>query len=176
MHSSTIHIRRFAPSDWAALWPILQAEFAAGESHPQPSDISEQAAYQGWIESPEATFVAVHDGALLGTYVLKSNQPGRGAHVCNCGYIVAPSARRQGIGRALCRHSLDEACQRGYLAMQYNLVVSCNHAAVRLWQDMGFDTVGRLPEAFHHPRHGLVDALVMMRSLRDRAQRDHTLV
>ena len=46
--------------------------------------------------------------------------------------------------------------------MQYNFVVSSNERAVRLWQALGFEIVGRLPQAFDHPALGLVDALVMV--------------
>ena len=49
--------------------------------------------------------------------------------------------------------------------MQFNFVVSTNERAVRLWQSLGFEIVGRLPRAFEHPRLGLVDALVMFRAL-----------
>ncbi len=54
---------------------------------------------------------------------------------------------------------------RGYRAMQFNFVVSTNERAVGLWQSLGFAIAGRLPDAFRHPVHGYVDALVMYRSL-----------
>ncbi|MHA7833504.1 MAG: GNAT family N-acetyltransferase [Algiphilus sp.] len=161
------HIRAYTPDDWKALWPVLRAEFATGESHPQAPDISEAAAHQSWIEAAQATFVAERAGALVGTYLIKPNQPALGAHVCNCGYIVAHAARRQGVGRALCLHSLATARRLGYRAMQYNLVVATNMPALQLWQAMGFQIVGRLPEAFCHPRHGWVDAFVMTRPLNE---------
>jgi ribosomal protein S18 acetylase RimI-like enzyme len=49
--------------------------------------------------------------------------------------------------------------------MQFNFVVASNERAVRLWQRMGFDIVGRVPDAFLHPVHGMRDALVMYRKL-----------
>jgi ribosomal protein S18 acetylase RimI-like enzyme len=49
--------------------------------------------------------------------------------------------------------------------MQFNFVVSTNERAVRLWQSLGFEIVGRLPEAFRHPTEGFVDAFVMYRTL-----------
>ena len=69
------------------------------------------------------------------------------------------------MATAMCRHSLTEAKSRGFRAMQFNLVVSSNERAVRLWQHCGFQIVGRLPEAFAHPRLGYVDAFVMMQIL-----------
>jgi ribosomal protein S18 acetylase RimI-like enzyme len=65
----------------------------------------------------------------------------------------------------MCNHSLAHARSRGYRAMQFNFVVSTNERAVRLWQSMGFEIVGRLPLAFQHPGIGYVDALVMFQSL-----------
>ncbi len=46
-----------------------------------------------------------------------------------------------------------------------HLVVSTNNGAVRLWQKLGFEIVGTLPEAFNHPTQGLVDAYVMYKKL-----------
>lgn len=160
-------IRSFHDKDWPALWPILEAEFRSGDSHPHPTDIDEQAAYHAWITAPQASYVAEANGRLLGSYLIKPNQPGLGAHVCNCGYIVATDTRGKGVGTAMCRHSLAEARRLGYRAMQYNLVVATNTRAKALWDRMGFATVGRLPGAFRHPRHGEVDAFVMYRHLTD---------
>jgi hypothetical protein len=67
--------------------------------------------------------------------------------------------------RSFVMASLQHARTRGFKAMQFNFVVSTNGRAVRLWQNLGFETAGRLPLAFEHPRHGLVDALVMFRAL-----------
>ena len=49
--------------------------------------------------------------------------------------------------------------------MQFNFVVGTSDRAVALWKGMGFEVVGRVPEAFRHPKHGFVDALVMLRRL-----------
>ena len=60
---------------------------------------------------------------------------------------------------------LSWARSRRFRAMQFNFVVSTNERAVRLWQSLGFEIVGRLPLAFRHPSLGYVDALVMFRAL-----------
>ena len=51
----------------------------------------------------------------------------------------------------MAEHSLAEATRRGFSAMQFNFVVSSNKDAVHLWQSLGFEVVGRLPDAFRHP-------------------------
>jgi ribosomal protein S18 acetylase RimI-like enzyme len=101
----------------------------------------------------------------LGSYYICPNQGGGGAHVCNCGFVTAPVARGRGVARAMLAHSLDMARAMGYRAMQFNFVVETNIRAIAIWQQHGFDIVGRLPGAFHHPSQGYVDALVMYRTL-----------
>ncbi len=140
--------------------------FRAGETYAFSTDISEKEAHQDWIEIPSATFVAVDEnGNNLGTYYIKPNQPGLGSHVCNCGYIVTGKARGKGIASSMCEHSQIEAVARGFRAMQYNLVVSTNEGAIRLWKRHGFDVIGRLPKAFRHAQLGFVDALVMYKQI-----------
>jgi ribosomal protein S18 acetylase RimI-like enzyme len=114
-----------------------------------------------WISPQHEVFVAVEDGAVVGTYCLRANQQGGGSHVANCGYVTAGHAAGRGVARAMCAHSLDRARSRGFRAMQFNFVISSNERAVRLWQSFGFEIVGRLPGAFLHPVLGYVDALVM---------------
>ena len=49
--------------------------------------------------------------------------------------------------------------------MQFNFVVSTNQRALRLWQSLGFEIVGRLPGAFQQPDGDYVDAFVMFQPL-----------
>ena len=111
------------------------------------------------------TFVGEQDDGVVGTYYIRANQAGGGSHVCKCGFMTAATATRRGVARRLCEHSLAYARSQGYLAMQFNFVVSTNERAIRLWQSMGFDIVGRLSLAFRHPTCGLVDALIMYKQL-----------
>lgn len=158
-------IRRINDADWPAAWSILRPTFAAGDTYAYPPTIDEADARRIWIDAPAATYVALVDGAICGTYYVKANQPGLGAHVCNCGYVVAAAARGHGIASAMCEHSQREAVALGFRAMQYNLVVATNEGAIRLWQRHGFAIVGTLPGAFNHQRFGYVDALVMYKTL-----------
>lgn len=154
-------IRRAEAVDFGGIWPILKEVFSRGDTYSFSPDTSEQEGFRIWMEMPLATYVAVEDGPVVGTYFLKPNQPGLGAHVCNAGYAVSSAARGRGIGRAMCEHSLKEARSMGFKAMQFNFVVATNKAAVELWQKCGFTIAGRLPEAFAHKEQGLVDAYVM---------------
>ena len=153
------------PADADAVWAILEPTIRAGETYTLPREISRQEALLYWFARRHEVFVAEEDAHILGTYFLQPNQQGGGSHVANCGYVTAPWATRRGVGRAMCAHSLDRARERGFKAMQFNFVVATNERAVALWQSFGFEIVGRLPGAFHHPAAGFVDALVMYRSL-----------
>lgn len=161
-----MRIRPFEEKDWPAVWQVVEPVFRAGETWPMAPDIAEEEARGFLVVAPSATFVACDGGGeILGLYLLKPNQPTLGAHVANAGYIVAEHARGRGVASGLCRHSQDEARARGFVAMQYNLVVATNEPAVHLWQKEGFEIVGTLPKAFRHRRLGLVDAYVMYKLL-----------
>lgn len=158
-------IRPANSEDAEPVWRILEPVIRAGETYPLPRDMSRDAALAYWLAPHHAVFVAVEAGGIAGTYYLRANNAGGGAHVANCGYMVAGGATGRGVARAMCAHSLARAKERSFRAMQFNFVIASNERAVRLWQAMGFSIVGRLPGAFAHPAHGDVDALVMWRAL-----------
>ena len=161
-----IKIRQFDEQDWGATWRIIEPVFRSGETYPFSPEITEKEAYKAWIEKCSVTYVAMdEENHVIGTYYIKPNQPTLGAHVCNCGYIVGERARGRGVATDMCEHSQREAKTRGFRAMQYNLVVSTNKGAVRLWKKQGFDLIGTLPGAFRHQQYGFVDAYVMYKQL-----------
>jgi L-amino acid N-acyltransferase YncA len=163
--SKHMNIREATKEDFEGIWPIFQEIVAAGETYPYPRDTTKEEAFKYWIDVPRKTFVYEENGQILGTYYIKTNQIGSGDHVCNCGYMVSSAARGRGLATAMCKHSQDLARELGYKAMQFNFVATSNEGAVRLWNKLGFATVGRLPKAFNHPTKGYVDALVMYKWL-----------
>ena len=164
-HVTPIHIRRAVPNDWPAIWHIFSAVVAAGDTYTYAPDTSEAEARRLWLGDGFITCVAEREGETVGTYLVKPNQPGLGAHVANAGYMVRPDAFGGGIGAALCEHSLAEARAAGYRAMQFNAVVSTNTRAVALWERFGFRIIGTVPEGFRHAQRGYVDLLIMYRKL-----------
>jgi len=160
-----IFIRAATADDSADIWRVIEPAIRAGETYTLPRDLSKGGALGYWLSPGHEVFVAVHEGEIAGSYYLRANQDGDGSHIANCGYMTAPWAAGRGVARAMCRHSLDQARTRGFLAMQFNIVVSTNARAVRLWQSMGFEIIGRIPQAFRHPTEGLVEAYVMYREL-----------
>ena len=165
MTDDPLQIRPAQADDHDALWRILEPTIRAGETYALPADLSREAALAYWTAADRETFVAEVGGEVLGTYYLRANQAGGGAHVANCGYMTAPWAAGRGVARRMAEHSLARARAREFRAMQFNFVVSTNDRAVRLWQRLGFEIVGRLPLAFKRPGGDFVDALVMFRPL-----------
>jgi L-amino acid N-acyltransferase YncA len=159
-------LRPATTSDWPAIWQMFAEVIASGDAFAYDTDTREDEARQKWLALPARAWVAENDaGDVVGTYYIRPNQPGRGSHVANAGYMVAAAARGQGLASLLCAHSLVSAKEYGYLAMQFNFVVSTNFAAVKTWEKHGFTIIGRIPEAFEHAQLGFVDALIMWRKL-----------
>jgi ribosomal protein S18 acetylase RimI-like enzyme len=158
-------IRPATTDDRDSIWQILEPMIRRGDTFTLPRDMSKAQALAFWFAQGNETFVWQDSSAILGTYFLRANQRGGGAHVANCGYVTAAGAEGRGIARAMCQHSLQRAAERGFRAMQFNFVVSTNERALKLWRDLGFEIVGRLPGAFQHPDRGYVDALVMYKRL-----------
>jgi ribosomal protein S18 acetylase RimI-like enzyme len=158
-------IRAATPADGEGIWNILEPVIRAGETYPLARDMSREDALAYWFTPGHEVFVACEEDQILGTYYLRANQKGGGAHVANCGYMTARWATGRGVARSMCEHSLRAAAGRGFRAMQFNFDVSTNERAVRLWQSCGFEIVGRVPGAFRHPALGDVETLVMFRML-----------
>ena len=158
-------IRQATAADSDAIWDIFRSVVATGDTYPFDPDISRDDALAYWLHPSNSRYVAEREGNIVGTYILKANQPGLGSHVANAAFMVSAAARGFGVGRAMGEHSLIEARRLGFRAMQFNFVVSTNESAVRLWQQLGFKIVGTLPGAFRHSQKGFVDAYVMFRSL-----------
>jgi len=160
-----MNIREAEKADWDFIWPIFHEIVKAGETYAYESDTTKEQAEKIWLEAPRKTLVFEENGNILGTYYIKTNQVGSGSHVCNCGYMVSSNARGKGLATSMCEHSQKIALELGYKAMQFNFVASSNEGAVRLWNKLGFESVGRLHKAFNHPKNGYVDALVMYKWL-----------
>jgi ribosomal protein S18 acetylase RimI-like enzyme len=160
-----IIVREIRADEFELLWPIFHAVVAAGDTYSYAPDTGLEEARRLWTRGGARCFVALNDGACVGGYMLRANQPGLGDHVANAGYMTGQQARGRGIAGMLCEHSMAEARRAGFTAMQFNYVVSTNEVAVRLWQKHGFEIVGRIPKAFRHARLGPVDVFVMYREL-----------
>ncbi len=158
-------IRKATAADWETIWPIFQDVVAESDTYVYAPDTSKEQAHLLWMPAGVSTYVAQEHGEIVGTYLLKPNQPGLGAHICNAAFMVKPGCSGRGVGRAMGLHALAEAKAAGYTAMQFNFVVSSNARAVALWESLGFSIIGTIPKAFRHRELGLVNAYVMHRFL-----------
>lgn len=162
-----IVIRRASQKDFLPIWEIFHSIISEGDTYVFDSNMSKQEAEDYWLKVGVFTYVALIEEEIVGTYIIKPNQPGLGSHVANASYMVHPKHQGKKIGHHMALHSLQEAKDLGFLAMQFNIVVSTNVNAIQLWQKLGFKTIGTLPKVFNHRKLGLVDALVMHRFLED---------
>src|SRR2546423_7216683 len=171
-----MNIRPATDSDRDAVWKIFHATIAPGDAFVYDPNTPREEAMAYWFANGTRTYIAElaagrvrptggQEGRIVGSYILRPNRPGLGNHVSNAGFMVDPTARGLGVGRAMGEHALNEARRLGYRAMQFHFVISTNESAVHLWQALGFKIVGTLPGAFRHARKGLVDAYVMFRLL-----------
>jgi L-amino acid N-acyltransferase YncA len=162
-----MEIRDARPEDWPAVWAFAAPIVASGEHFVWEADTPEERLRAYWIEkeAPASALVAVVDGRVAGIAEIHPNQPGRGAHIANAGFMVDPAVRGKGLGRALGEAALARAKADGFTAMQFNAVVATNTRAVDLWHTLGFRTLAVLPETFRHPTQGLVGMHVMFREL-----------
>lgn len=160
-------IRPAVPADFDAMWPIFQAVVATGTTYVFAPETPYEEARAYFIGPDIRCFVAEDDGRIVGMYKLIANRRDLGSHVANASFMVDPTYIGRGAGKTMGRHCLHEARRAGFLAMQFNFVVSTNQPAVGLWQRLGFAIVGTLPKAFRHRDLGFVDAYVMFRTLDD---------
>ena len=167
-------IRKATEADKPAVWQIIKAVIASGDTYTFAPDTPEDVMIAFWFSPEKHVYVAVSEppalaggqsDVILGTYWLKANQPGLGDHVGNGGYMVSPDAKGKGIGKLMAEHSIEEARRIGYDSIQFNFVVKSNTAAVNLWKSVGFDIIGEIPDAIRHSQHGLTNAYIMYRKL-----------
>lgn len=158
-----MEIRAASEADGEVIWSMLEPVFRAGDTYAVDRDISRAAALDYWLG--EHAFLAEEDGAARGTFYIRRNQPGGGAHVCNCGFVTARGAEGRGVARAMLEAALREARSLGFMAMQFNFVLDSNVRALSLWRRAGFAQIGRQPRAFRLPSGEFVDALIFHRFL-----------
>ena len=168
-----LEIRKATEDDKPQVWEIIKSVIATGDTYPFYPNSPKEKMLDFWFADDKKTYVAVVSEPpasaggqkIVGTFFLKDNQIDLGSHIVNAGYMVAPEAKGKRVGRTMAEFSLEEARTFGYRAMQFNFVVKSNEVAVRLWQKLGFEIIGEIPEAFQHKENGLTNALIMYRKL-----------
>ena len=160
-----IHIRKAKSKDHDSIWQIIQEVISKGDTYVFAPDSSRKEMLDYWCSQDKHCYVAEIENSIVGTFIIKDNFPGLGSHVANAAYMTLPSAFGKGIGRSMGEFSIREAKRLGYRSMQFNIVVKTNERAMRLWQKLGFEIKGEIPEAFNHRTMGYVDAFILWRKL-----------
>ncbi|MES2206062.1 MAG: GNAT family N-acetyltransferase [Pseudomonadota bacterium] len=161
-------IYRATLADTEAIWQIFQKIIAGRDKFPFPPDTPKEFCDEYFLSTDTLSFVAKENDRILGCYKIIPNQCGLCSHVANATYMVDPDIQGKGIGKAMVKHSFEEASKAGYEAMQFNLVVSTNEAPIHLYQKLGFKIIGTIPKAFEHLQlKRKVDVHIMHRFLGD---------
>ncbi len=158
-------IRKASQNDYNQVWEIFQAVIKSEDSYVFRANTPKSDLQKHWFADYMETYVFEEGDKILGTYIIKANQIDLGNHIANASYMVHPEAQGKGVGRKLGEHSLEIAKSTGYLGMQFNIVISTNIAAIKLWETLGFNIIGTSPNAFKHSTMGLVDTHVMFREI-----------
>lgn len=152
--------------DYDNIWNIFYNVIQTGDTYVFDPNTPKEDLHKHWFADYMDTFVAVdNDGTILGTYIIKPNQVGLGSHIANCSYMVNHRYQGKGIGKLLCEHSIEFARQKGYSGIQFNIVVSTNTSAIKLWKKFGFEIIGTTLKGFRHKELGLVDTYIMFKQL-----------
>ena len=160
-----IEIRKANAEDKDQIWEIIKEVISKGDTYTFDPNTHKETMLNYWYGPDRYTYVATDNRKIVGTFYIKINQPGLGAHIANGAYMVSETASGKGIGKKMGEFSLEEAKRLGYTAMQFNIVIKSNARAVNLWQNLGFKIIGEIPDAFNHKENGMTNAYIMYRKL-----------
>lgn len=135
--------------------PAILAVEQRAHSHPWRLEHFENCLKAGYL----ALVVEAEDGASLVAYALASAGGGQ-ADILNI--AVAPEAQRQGIARSLLSYIL--GLLDGQVDTVFLEVRASNHGAISLYEDLGFNQVGRRRD-YYPSADGREDALVLALAL-----------
>lgn len=159
-----MHIRPFESADTLVAIRIWNRVIADGVAFPQLYYLDEQSGAAFFMNQTH-TAVAEENGEILGLYILHPNNEGRCGHIGNASYAVRHDVRGQKIGEALIRDSLRTAKEKGFRLMQFNAVVKNNHAALHLYEKLGFVKLGEIPGGFRMKDQTYQDIVLFYRKL-----------
>ena len=154
-----VEIRPIREADWPQVHGLVVEVASAGETYAM--DIPQTAEETREFWAGQQLVVAVDGDTVLGSAKMGPNRPAQGAHVGTASFVVTAAARGRGIGRALGEYAVEWHRANGFAGIQFNAVVSTNTGAIRLWQSLGFETIGVVPGAFRLPDGSFADLHVM---------------
>lgn len=142
-------VRAFHKNDLKAMLEIWNEVVEDGVAFPQEELLDEESG-ASFFASQTYSAVAEDENShvIYGLYILHPNNVGRCGHICNASYAVRSSGRGQGIGEKLVLDSLYQARRHRFQILQFNAVVENNMNARRLYEKLGFVSLGTIPGGF----------------------------
>ena len=143
----SLKIRKYIDTDLSSMLLVWNEVVREGQAFPQTEELGLEDGAKFFAEQSYCG-VAEKDGEIVGLYILHPNNIGRCGHIANASYAVKADGRGGGIGRALVMDSLERARQAGFGILQFNAVVLSNERAHKLYENLGFTALGRVPGGF----------------------------
>lgn len=153
-----MQVRKYEPSDTAAMKRIWNEVVAEGAAFPQENELTYEEA-EVFFGSQTYCGVAEENGRVYGLYILHPNNVGRCGHICNASYAVSSDCRGKGVGRMLVSDCIIQAKQCGFGILQFNAVVKSNAAALALYEKLGFTRLGVIPKGFRN-KNGVFEDII----------------
>lgn len=166
LYSLGYTLKAFDQNDESGLYEIFQEVVNSGTQFPYECNSKEE--FRRQFFGPESQVYVCHssDKKIVGGFYLKPNYSGRSNHIANAAYMMRDSYRGKGVGSLLIKASLHLAKNAGFHAMQFNMVLSKNIRAIKLYERLGFAIVGTIPNAVRNPDRTYQDGYVMHRELK----------
>ena len=153
----------FKQEDEHQLYEIFRHVVDSGSQFPFECN-SKQEFHRRFLNAESNVYVChSSDNEVIGGFYIRSNFSDKSRHIANAAYMIREDYRAQGIGTLLIKASLYIAKDLGFRAMQFNMVLSQNISAIRLYQKL----IGTIPEAILNSDGVYQDGYIMYRSLED---------
>jgi DNA-binding MarR family transcriptional regulator/L-amino acid N-acyltransferase YncA len=161
IHQAGYVLGPFDQKDEQGLYEIFQEVVNSGSQFPYESSSIEEFQQQFFHQNGHVYVCRSSSGEVVGGFYIRANFSGRSSHIANAAYMVRNSHRGKGLGTLLSKASLHLAKDLGFQAMQFNMVLSQNTLAIKLYQRLGFTIAGTIPKAVRNPDGSYQDGYVM---------------
>lgn len=158
-------VRRFKPEDIPAMRAIWNEVVEAANAFPQESGLDTDGEAERFFSSQDHTAVAESQGKIQGLYILHPNNIGRCRTIANASYAVESEFRGKGIGKLLVEDSLVQGKKLGFRILQFNAVLKSNVSAIRLYERLGFESLGTIPECYRKNDGSFEDLMLFFHRL-----------
>lgn len=146
---NAVTVKGYTPEDVADMAAIWNQVVEDGVAFPQEELLDQETAADFFAQQSWCGVAWDKErGTRVGLYILHPNNVGRCGHICNASYAVDRAARGRGVGRALVLDCMAQAKKLGFRILQFNAVVATNVPARRLYESLGFQRLGVIPDGF----------------------------